>query len=539
MKLEAPLGQWLRWGAIALLVIGILFRFGNLGRKVYWIDETYTSLRISGYGEQELIAQTYTGEVITVADLQSFQKLSPDRTWTDTLQSLSESPQHPPLYFLLGRLWIQIWGASPATVRSLSALLSLLTFPALYWLGRELFERPTARWLAIVCVAVSPFHVLYAQEARQYSLWTALTIASGAALLWAIRLTQTAVPPPKRWLAWLTYTLLLATSFYTFLLTGLVAIAHGVFIGIRTWQKRERSLLLSYLVATAAAILLFAPWLWVMINHAQRVSSTAAWANERFSLDWLILRWLLYPINQFLDLNLGDRYLTSPAILLMVAMVALIIYAVIVVAREAPPLTAQFIFVTTAVPALMLILPDLLFGGQRSGTARYMIPVYFGLHLAVIYALSLRLETATRTRARWQLITLGVLVAGIVSCGISSQATLWWTKSPDKHQHNHRIVAALNQSDRPLLISDDSTDLSTCFACRMLTLSYDLPPETRLQLVRSPQIPVLPSDRPDVFVLSPSRRLVRRLEDQGYTSRLVFEADRVWFWHLTPDIKSG
>lgn len=535
MKLEAPLNQWLRWGAIALLVIGILFRFGNLGKKVYWIDETYTSLRISGYGEQELIAQTYTGEVITVADLQSFQKPSPDRTWTDTLISLSESPQHPPLYFLLGRLWTQIWGASPTTVRSLSALLSLLTFPALYWLGRELFESPTPRWLAIACVAVSPFHVLYAQEARQYSLWTALTIASGAALLWAMRLTQAAVPPPRRWLAWIIYTLLLATSFYTFLLADLVAIAHGVFIGIRAQGERGRSLLLSYLVATAAATLLFTPWLWVMINHVQRVSRTAAWANERFSFDWLILRWLLYPINQLLDLNLGDRYLTSPAILLMVAMVVLIVYAVIVVAREAPPLTAQFIFVTTAVPALMLILPDLFFGGQRSGTARYMIPVYFGLHLAVVYALSLRLETATRTRARWQLITLGVLVAGIVSCGISSQATLWWTKSPDKHQHNHRIVAALNQRDRPLLISDDSTDLSTCFACRMLTLSYDLSPDTRLQLVRSPQIPVLPSDRPDVFVLSPSRRLVRKLADQGYTSRLVFEADRVWFWHLTPD----
>ncbi|TVQ19248.1 MAG: hypothetical protein EA367_12290 [Leptolyngbya sp. DLM2.Bin15] len=515
--------------------MGILFRFGNLGKKVYWIDETYTSLRISGYGEQELVAQTYTGEVITVADLQTFQRPNPDHTWIDTVQSLRESPQHPPLYFLLARLWTQIWGASPATVRSLSALLSLFTFPALYWLGRELFEGSTTRWLAIACVAVSPFHVLYAQEARQYSLWTALTIASGAALLWAMRLTQTAAPAQRRWLAWSTYTLLLATSFYTFLLTGLVAISHGVFMGIRAWRNKGRSLLLSYLAATTAAILLFTPWLGVMINHAQRVSGTAAWANERFSFDWLILRWLLYPINQVLDLNLGDRYLTSPAILLMVAMVVLIVYAVIVITREAPPLTAQFILITTAVPALMLILPDLLLGGQRSGTARYMIPVYFGLHLAIVYALSIRLETATRTRARWQLITLGVLVAGIVSCGISSQATLWWTKSPDKHQHNHRIVAALQQSDRPLLISDDSTEISTCFACRMLTLSYDLPPETRLQLVRSPQVPILPDDQPDVFVVSPSRRLVRRLEAQGYTSRLVFEADRVWLWQLTPE----
>jgi uncharacterized membrane protein len=521
--------RWVRWGAIALLVVGLVVRFANLGQKVYWIDETYTSLRISGYGEQELIDQLYTGDVVTVADLQRFQQPSGDRTWADTLTSLQDSPQHPPLYFLLGRAWVQLWGHGPATLRSLSALLSLLTIPALYWLGRELFETPIPRWLAIASVAVSPFHVVYAQEARQYSLWMALTVASGAALLWAVRLSSMA--ERRAGLAWGVYGVLLATSFYTFLLTAVVAISHGVFV---LFTARRRSLW-PYLIATGGAIALFSPWLWVMVRHAQRVTGTASWVNQRYSLDWLILRWLLYPINQFLDLNLGDRYLTSPAIGLMLAMLGLIGYAVVQVVRSEPSLTTRFILTTTVVPALLLIGPDLLLGGQRSGTARYMIPVYLGLHWAVVYVIGQRLHQK-RPPARWLFITLGVLAAGLISCGVHSQATLWWNKSPDKHQHNPLMVAAIEaaiqQGDRPVLISDDSTELNTCFACRMLTLSYDLPADLRLQLVRSPQVPVIPSDRPPVFVFSPSRLLIRGLVRQGYEADLEFEADRVWFWRL-------
>lgn len=34
---------------ITVIVLGLFFRFANLGEKVYWHDETLTSLRIFGY----------------------------------------------------------------------------------------------------------------------------------------------------------------------------------------------------------------------------------------------------------------------------------------------------------------------------------------------------------------------------------------------------------------------------------------------------------------------------------------------------------
>lgn len=65
---------WLRFLAIVILVLGVFFRFVNLDRKVYWFDETFTSLRISGYTEREAIAQVCNNQEIGVEDLQKYQR---------------------------------------------------------------------------------------------------------------------------------------------------------------------------------------------------------------------------------------------------------------------------------------------------------------------------------------------------------------------------------------------------------------------------------------------------------------------------------
>lgn len=58
---------WFRFFIILLLVLGVFFRFVNLDRKVYWYDETATSLRISGYtwAEQHQLFD----HVISIEDL--------------------------------------------------------------------------------------------------------------------------------------------------------------------------------------------------------------------------------------------------------------------------------------------------------------------------------------------------------------------------------------------------------------------------------------------------------------------------------------
>jgi uncharacterized membrane protein len=43
--------------------MGIFFRFANLEKKVYWIDEGYTSGRISGYRESEFLQELGDGKI--------------------------------------------------------------------------------------------------------------------------------------------------------------------------------------------------------------------------------------------------------------------------------------------------------------------------------------------------------------------------------------------------------------------------------------------------------------------------------------------
>ncbi|PIG92451.1 hypothetical protein [Gloeocapsopsis sp. IPPAS B-1203] len=153
------------------------FRFINFDQKVYWYDETITSLRVASYRHAEVVQQIFDGKKISVQTLQKYQKVSSKTTLLATIYSLAtEAPQHPPLYFLAAQLWTQWLGDLVATMRSLSVLISILIFSYFYWLCIELFGSSLTGWIAIALIAVSPFHVLYAQKAGEYSLWTSITI---------------------------------------------------------------------------------------------------------------------------------------------------------------------------------------------------------------------------------------------------------------------------------------------------------------------------------------------------------------------------
>lgn len=160
---------------IIILSLGLFFRCASLDKKVYWVDEVATSLRVAGYTKQEAIIELSKREIITIADLQKYQKLDDRRNLFFTITALQKSPEHAPLYFLITRFWLQLFGSSILAIRSLSVIFSLLAIIALYYLCRELFNCRLVGEIAISLMAVSPFFVAYAQEARPYSLWT-LTI---------------------------------------------------------------------------------------------------------------------------------------------------------------------------------------------------------------------------------------------------------------------------------------------------------------------------------------------------------------------------
>lgn len=230
------ISQGLRFLFILILVSGIFLRFNGLDKRIYWLDEVATSFRIAGFTIAEVSQQLYDSKVVDVNYLQKFQKPSLERNWGDTINSLVvDDAQHPPLYFVMVRFWAELVGSSPAMIRILSVLISLLVFPCIYWLCIELFNSPLLGWIAIALTSFSLLHLTYAQEAREYSLWIVTILCSSAAFLRAIRL--------KTKISFGIYAISIIVGLYTFPITGMVLLGHGIYLAVIEKFRLTKSLI--------------------------------------------------------------------------------------------------------------------------------------------------------------------------------------------------------------------------------------------------------------------------------------------------------
>ncbi|MBN2382681.1 glycosyltransferase family 39 protein [bacterium] len=85
--------------------------------------------------------------------------------------------KHPPLYYLVLKIWTLVLGSSIISLRSLSVLAGTLCLPVLGLLARSVTNRSTAL-LAAFILTFQPYHLTYAQTARMYSLLALLSLLS-------------------------------------------------------------------------------------------------------------------------------------------------------------------------------------------------------------------------------------------------------------------------------------------------------------------------------------------------------------------------
>jgi uncharacterized membrane protein len=489
-----------------LLVLGIFFRFANIDRKVYWLDETFTSIRVSGYTESELVKSFSQPHVTSIEALQKYQRPNPEKSFIDTIRSLElEDPHHPPLYYLMARLWAQVFGNSVTAMRMLPALISILALPCIYWLCLELFDSPLTGWVATALLAVSPFQVLYAQEARQYSLWTLTILLSSAALLRAIRLKTKA--------SWGIYAVTLIMGFYTFLFSVLVAIGHGIYI-IAIERFRLTKTLVAYLVASVLAVIAFTPWLWVISNHHEQAHGAPEWVT---SLKLPVLN-LLSSFTQISDVAFIDLQRSLPGFLISKNLFKIsnfiflfvIGYSLYFICRKTPKRSWLFILTLTGFTLLTLILQDIVLGGYRSLIPRYIIPFYLGVQLAIAYLLAAKLTNIFVNiwqQKLWQLIVVVLVSAGVLSCAIDAQVETPWSKELGKN--TPEIARILNQSSSPLLVGSPVIG-------DLLSLSYKVSSKVKLlveprcrtdycvnfKLDNKPSIPKIPDGFSNVFLIN-------------------------------------
>ncbi|MDR3469897.1 MAG: glycosyltransferase family 39 protein [Xanthobacteraceae bacterium] len=89
------------------------------------------------------------------------------------------------LYYLLLRVWVHL-GDSETVLRGLSLILGVATIPAIYDLGRRLYN-PRTGLAAAALLSLHAFHVLWSQQARSYTLLCLLLVVSTSLLVSALR----------------------------------------------------------------------------------------------------------------------------------------------------------------------------------------------------------------------------------------------------------------------------------------------------------------------------------------------------------------
>jgi len=500
------LDKSLRFLIVVVLVLGIFFRFANLGQKVYWIDETYTSLRISGYTEAELIQEVVDGQARSIKYLQKYQRINSEKTVVDTVKGLAlEEPQIAPLYFIATRFWVQLFGDSVAVTRSMSAVFSLLALPCMYWLCLELFDSSLTAWLAVSLLAVSPFQIVYAQEARPYSLFILIILLSSAALLRAMRLKTNS--------SWAIYAATVAVGFYSHLLFALVLLGHGIYVAISE-NMRFNKTVIGYLLAAISGFIALSPWTVVYLINSQNVSHKIAWMFVKTPLSNLVKHWVLNINKQFFDLGFYSELprlyllLSIPVILMILIIVGYSFYFLL---SQTERRVWLFVMTLTCVTVVIFIPADLITGGIRSINTRYMIPCYLGMQIAVAYFLGVKMtspQVTMQLQNLWRLALAALLSIGIMSCCIYVPAQSWWNKG--RSYMNIPIARTLNSASRPLLITDWGTNNVNKLG-DLFCLSYLINSQTNF-LILQPKMVQIPQEFNEIFLYAVSPKSKTEIE---------------------------
>ena len=176
----------------------------------------------------------------------------------------------PPLYYLILKLWMSVFGSGEADTHALSVAFAIFTVPAAWLGGRALFG-DRAAWIAALLAAINPFLTYYSQETRMYALVALLsTIVTATFVVTFVQGRRAWLPVFSVSLALIAY----AHNWGLFLAIGTVA----ALVPIYRQAADRRAVVRDALLAYAITAVLYLPWLPILISQAQHTG--APWAER-------------------------------------------------------------------------------------------------------------------------------------------------------------------------------------------------------------------------------------------------------------------
>jgi uncharacterized membrane protein len=172
--------------------------------------------------------------------------------WTELFRFVAADIIHPPLFYVLLKVWIGIGGESLLWLRLFPFVTSIVVIVPFLFLCRELRLARMETGLALLLISVNGYLIKYAQEVRMYTLLLFFTVCS----LWLFIKFFNANPDRKH-LGFLSAInlLLIYTHYYGWLIVA----AQLVFLIF--WARRR---LTDFLISVAVLLLCFSPWVYAV-----------------------------------------------------------------------------------------------------------------------------------------------------------------------------------------------------------------------------------------------------------------------------------
>ncbi|MBD2162326.1 glycosyltransferase family 39 protein [Limnothrix sp. FACHB-1083] len=522
--MRAP--RWLVWGSIGLITIGCLLRFSGLGQFLPWYDELATLQHIAVQSELDL-TQLWQGREQVLADLWHSLSTKPQKTTWDMVTSLANhDAHHPPLYYLFVRVWADWFGNTIVSLRTATAIMGVILLASVFWLLRQLSQRPSLPWVGTVLVALSPLQILYAQEAREYVIWLIFFVLSSGFLARSLR--------HSTWPHWLLYGITLTLNWYSHLLGGFVLLGHGLWVGVWLWRSGDRNWrrAIPWAIAAVGTLLAISPWIWVLYRVQTQSAASLAWLSQAGPPGihrWAALRAFAATLwdNQP---NLWASFPTTTDVPCLLVTLWMIV-ALVGCWRSGEPLLKGFVLSAVAPFLLLVWLPAIVMDRTMASIIRYQFPLLLGMQVVLANWIVTTCEQITPKpvqewpqplsfylfRWRWMphcfaaLLAILLLVANLNAARARSWQLSWWSKGGTV---SVEIAKALKEIDRPLLVMTDIPG----YSLSALALSHA---SDRLKS-RGVTVWLAPSfqglnwpDRPNTFLFSPSPDLRQAIEQRG------------------------
>lgn len=343
-------GHWKWFAAVAGLTVGI--RCVGLLARCVWFDE-------------------------------SMSWRTATLSWPEMIESVRLNT-HAPLFFVVFKGWVDVWGESLVSLRSLNILLAVATLPVIVWFfywASDPFpndspsrsagesganELALSKWssldavvAALLLFAVSPFQIRVASEMRMYPMMTIFSLLSSLLLF-------RAVACPARMRRWVSFSAVALLMMYTHYFGLFFVTAQFIFLAgwaCATGLGRERHVdvqaIKGVLIAAGIVALGWLVWLPTFLDQRQ----------------WVQDGWWTGPLNSWDFINVAVDWIASTRAMGASQGVVAILFVVLTIAILFRLLSIGG--VAAYYLAWMILIPTLMAIGYSALKTNIMVSRYF------------------------------------------------------------------------------------------------------------------------------------------------------------------